>query len=848
MAQKIKGITIEFDGNTTKLERAMKNVQKEASGIDTELKAVNRALKFNPGKLELITQKQTLLKDKIAATKTQLEKYKKIQNQLSAQKVSKNSKEWRSVEREIIKADNKLKTFKKDLNKIGNAKIHKISQDFKGMGGKIKGAGSSMSGLSGAMGLLGGAAVTVGADFDSAMSQVQAISGATGSDFDALREKARQMGADTKFSATESADAFNYMAMAGWDTKDMLSGIDGLMALAAASGTDLATTSDIVTDALTALGYSAEDSGQFADVLASASANANTNVELMGETFKYAAPVAGALGYSMEDLALATGLMGNAGIKGSQAGTALRSWMSRMAKPTKEVQIAMDKLGVSITNADGTAKPFRQVMQELREKMSGLSETEKTQVAASIAGKEAMSGFLAVVNASDEDFNDLADSIDGSKGSADEMAKTMQDNFGGQLTQLKSKLSEIGIAVSDTLTPVVSKMAAFAGKIMDWFNGLSDGQKKAVVAIAAIVGAIGPLLVIIGTAIMIFGQIAGVVSTLTAVMGGLSVASLGAVAPFALIAAGIAAVIVAVVLLVKHWKSIKKVVKNAVKGMADHIKAFAKGAKEHFNGLKKAAKQKFDGIRAAVKAMRLKAQVQFIMLKNSAKERFNDIKKAAKQKFDDIRAAVKAMRLKAQLQFIMLKNSAKERFNNMKEYAKGFRTKAGEHFKAFRTNAKDKINDVKTHIKDKFSDMVDIMKAPFENLWTKAKDIIDKIKDLFPFNVKLPHITISPWGWTPFDLLQGVMPSLGIDWYKNGGIFSNPSVIGVGEAGSEAVVPLDKFWGKLDDMSASIVNAVQLGNAASAPVGDIHIVVELGGTKVGEQIVRLYDKSKKAIG
>lgn len=750
MAKNIKGITIEFEGNTTKLERAMRKVQGETKSVDDELKAVNRALKFNPRSLELITQKQKLLKDKVEATQQQLQKYKRIQNQLSAQKVSKNSKEWRAVEREIIKADNKLKTFKKDLNKIGNAKLHKISKDFKDIGNKAKAAGQNMSGVSGAMGLLGGAAVAVGADFDSAMSQVQAISGATGSDFDALREKARQMGADTKFSATESADAFNYMAMAGWDTKDMLSGIDGLMALAAASGTDLATTSDIVTDALTALGYSAEDSGKFADVLASASANANTNVELMGETFKYAAPVAGALGYSMEDLALATGLMGNAGIKGSQAGTALRSWMSRMAKPTKEVQIAMDKLGVSITNADGTAKPFRQVMQELREKMSGLSETEKTQVAASIAGKEAMSGFLSVINASDKDFEGLANSIDRSKGSADEMAKTMQDNFGGQLTQLKSKLSEIGIAVSDTLTPVVSKMAAFAGKIMDWFNGLSDGQKKAVVAIGAIVGAIGPLLIIIGTAISIFGTIAGAVSTLTAFLAGLEIASLAVVGPYLLIAAAIAAVIAVIVLCIKHWKSIKKVATNVAKSISKTTKALGSSIKKFFTGIV--------------------------------------------------------------------------------------------------STVANKIKSVGSSVKRFFVNIADKIKSPFTNAWNIIKGIIDNIRNLFPFNIKLPHITISPSGWTPFDLLQGVMPSLGIDWYKTGGIFSSPSVIGVGEAGSEAVVPLDKFWNKIDDMSASIVNAVQLGNAASQPMSDIHITIELGGTKVGEQIVRLYDKSKKALG
>ena len=226
------------------------------------------------------------------------------------------------------------------------------------------------------------------------------------------------------------------------------------MNLAAASGEDLATTSDIVTDGLTALGYSAKDAGRMADVMAAASSNANTNVSMMGETFKYAAAVAGSMGYSMEDVALATGLMANAGIKGSQAGTALRSTISRMAAPTKQVSAAMKSIGVEMTNADGTARPFRDVMVDLRKGMADLSETEKTQIASTIAGKNAMSGFLSIINASDSDFNKLANAIDNSDGAALKMAETMQDNLGGQVTILKSQMQELAISVGDTLVPM----------------------------------------------------------------------------------------------------------------------------------------------------------------------------------------------------------------------------------------------------------------------------------------------------------------------------------------------------------------------------------------------------------
>lgn len=253
--------------------------------------------------------------------------------------------------------------------------------------------------------------VSAGQDFEAQMDKVGAISGASAEDMTALTEKAKEMGATTKFTATESGEAFEYMAMAGWKTGDMLSGIEGIMNLAAASGEDLGTTSDIVTDALTAFGLQAQDSGHFADILAAASSNANTNVGMMGETFKFAAPVAGSLGFTAEDTAQAIGLMANAGIKSSQAGTALRGWMTRMVKPTKEATEAMGALGISYANSDGSMKSLDQIMSELRSSFSGLTEQQKGQYAAMLAGQNAVSGFLAIVNASDEDVNKLGDAI-----------------------------------------------------------------------------------------------------------------------------------------------------------------------------------------------------------------------------------------------------------------------------------------------------------------------------------------------------------------------------------------------------------------------------------------------------
>lgn len=358
--------------------------------------------------------------------------------------------------------DGSLK-FDTAINESGfNAGIKNLGSIAKG---GLSVLGGAIAGVTAAMGAGVSAAVNVGMSFESQMSKVQAISGATGGELEALTEKAKDMGATTKFSATESGQAFEYMAMAGWKTEDMLGGIEGIMNLAAASGEDLAATSDIVTDALTAFGLSASDSGHFADILAAASSNANTNVGLMGETFKYVAPVAGALGFSAEDTATAIGLMANAGIKGSQAGTALRSIMSRLAKPTDDVAVAMSELGLSILNSDGSMKSLNEITGDLRSSFAGLSEAEKASMAATLGGQEAMSGLLAIVNASDEDFNKLQSAIYGATdeltgySAAAEMAETMQNNLAGQLTSMRSAAEGLGIELYESVKQPLTDIA-----------------------------------------------------------------------------------------------------------------------------------------------------------------------------------------------------------------------------------------------------------------------------------------------------------------------------------------------------------------------------------------------------
>ena len=413
-----------------------------------------------------------------------------------------------------------LRTAQSEASKTSGNIVTSAGNKISGFGKKLSSVGSTLTKtvtlpIVGA----GAAVIKVSSDFEQGMSKVSAISGATGKDLDKLNQKAQEMGAKTKFSATESAEAFTYMAMAGWKTEDMLQGIDGIMSLAAADGLDLATTSDIVTDALTAFGMKASDSAHFADVLAKASSSANTNVSMLGESFKYVAPVAGALGYSAEDTAIALGLMANAGIKGSQGGTALRASLSRLIKPTDDAAALMEKYNISLTNSDGSMKSLGEVMGMLRKKLGGLTEAEQANVAANLFGQEAMSGMLAIINASEKDYKSLTESIYNADGAAQKMSETMLDNLSGQLTLLKSALEGLALQFGEILMPIMKKFVGWIQDLTDKLQKLTPEQKEQIAKWAAIAAVIGPMLLVVGKLTTGFG---GVITTLGKLPGAIS--------------------------------------------------------------------------------------------------------------------------------------------------------------------------------------------------------------------------------------------------------------------------------------------------------------------------------------
>ena len=603
MANRIKGITVEIGGDTTGLDKSLKSVNTSIRSTQSALKDVNRLLKLDPSNTELLSQKQRLLKDAIAATKEKLDSLKVAQEQAKQQLENGElgQDKYDALQREIVETEEELRRLQQEAATTNTAlsKIDVAGQKMEAVGNSIAGAGKKMMGVTAVIGGVGVAAVKTAADFDSAMSQVAAVSGATGKDFDALRNKAREMGAKTKFSATEAAEAMNYMAMAGWKTEDMLSGIEGIMNLAAASGEDLATTSDIVTDALTAFGLSAKDSGHFADILAAASSNANTNVSMMGETFKYCAPIAGALGFSAEDTAEAIGLMANAGIKSSQAGTALRTIMNNLAGDVKISGKSIGDVTIATTNADGSMRDLSDILADCRSAFGNLTESEKAQAAESLVGKNAMSGFLALMNAGEGDIDKLSSAIDNCDGSAEKMAMTMQDNLAGQITILKSQLQELAISFGDILMPAIRSIVSKLQGFVDKLNGMDEDTKRTIVTIALLVASISPLLIIIGTAISKIGvamqgfvKLANGVSKLklaiqggTGVLGKLGAALGGISAPVLAVVAVIAVLVAAFVHLWKTNEGFRDSIIETWTRIKDTISGFCQGIVDRLNAL-----------------------------------------------------------------------------------------------------------------------------------------------------------------------------------------------------------------------------------------------------------------------
>lgn len=680
--------------------------------------------------------------------------------------------------------------------------------------------------------------MNLGIDFSASMSNVQAISGATGDEIAMLEQRARDLGATTVYSASDVADGFGYMAMAGWDTQQMMDGIAGILDLAASSGEDLATTSDIVTDALTAFGMEAGDAGRLADVMAAASSNANTNVSMLGESFKYVAPVAGALGYSAEDTAVALGLMANSGIKASQGGTALRTMLTNMAKPTDDMAYAMEQLGVSLSDDEGNMYSLREVMDQLRsgfgdlmiseeefneeqrllkvalddgaisqkeydeqlnalvERAYGAEGAEKARYAAMLSGKEGMSGMLAIVNASEQDYGKLTAAIETSSGAAEQMAGVMNDNLGGDIKEMNSALEEFKLKIFDSIQEPMRDIVQFiTGSVVPAATQTLQFIQQHSTAIGVLAGVIG----IIVTAMLLQNAVQAVQAAMNAAeaasLGALitaklasAAASWAALAPYIAIVAAIAAVIAIIVICVTHWDQIKRAVIEAAQMACTNATAA-------WNKLMADLGNITESIKSAM-------QTAWQTIKDNIITPVQDAYSNVVQKITDLKSSIE-----------------------------------------------QKINDMRDKVQSTFDSIREKMESPIQTAKDTIDGIISTIKGWFPLSIgriiddiKLPHFSISG----EFSINPPSVPHFDIDWYAAGAIFDAPTLIptmyglkGVGEAGPEAVSPisvLQRYVGAAVQRFVPQIDYDLLGQKVAGACAKLGISIELDKRQLGRVV------------
>lgn len=774
-----------------KTESALRDFEKQLDDVEKEQKqsaeaADKQAGAYNKLEKEIDEQQKSLDELKNAYKQVVIEEGKDSQAaQELAHEIDDLSGELKENKDAMREADKAADELDKSLDDIDPEKTASGFTVLKGALANL--AADAIRRCVDALKEFAAATLEVGRNFDSQMSKVEAISGATAEQVQLLRDKAKEMGSTTKFTATEAGEAFEYMAMAGWKTEEMLEGIEGIMNLAAASGAELGTTSDIVTDALTAFGYSAQDAGHFADILAAAATNSNTNVEMMGESFKYVAPLCGSLGYSAEDAAVALGLMANSGIKADLAGTSLRNLLQRMAKPTKESAEAMDRLGLSLYDDNGRMYSLMEIMEQLRGSMGqikmpteefmqacddldrqleegtikqkdydkeleeltkrafGAEGAEKARTAAMLGGARALSGLLAISNASEKDFNDLTKAIYDSEGAAENMAATMLDNLGGDMTLFKSKLEGVQLSLYEKFEPALREGVAALSKLLDVFQWLIDHGDGVGAAISAIATGVGTFMLIINKAAILTAFTKGIGAVKAAFVG---LNAVMAANPIGLIIAAIAALVAAFIYLWKHsekfrnfWINLWDNIKLFVLATVESIKLIWQGLVDAFTGAWEGVKEFFatiwEGIKLIVLGFLSWYYTTFIQPLIEAfrpvgeffKTVWNVIKELAIGCLNVIKLAWQALKDWFSVTVI---EPVKNAFNEFWEDLKAKATAAWELIKAVWVVVSDWFNTtIIQPVKTFFADMWDGLKEGAAQAWEGVKSVFTPIADWF---------------------------------------------------------------------------------------------------------------------
>ena len=874
MAEKIKGITIEFRGDATPLTKAIRTVNSEISKTESELKKVNTALKFNPGSVDLWKQKQTLLKEKISETKDKLTALKNAQKQMDAAQVDKNTEEYRKLQREIIDTESKLKTFKQQLREIGNVKLHALGEQFKQVGDKMMKAGKNLTTyITVPLAAAGTVGVKKFAEVDKTMQLTNKTMGNTAEEADLLNKAMKDAAANSTYGMNDAATATLNFARAGLKAEEAADTLAPAMNLAAGEGGDLDTVSAGLVATINSFGDPFDKAADYADVFANACNNSALDIDSLSNSMSIAAPIFSAAGYSVKDAALYMGTMANAGINANKAATSLKTGLARLVSPAKAGAEWMDKLGIEVTNADGSMKDSVTIQKELHEAFAGLSESEQLAAASAIFGKNQMSNWLALIKTSPDDVDKLNKEL-GVTGTTSDMAEAMMSGFGGSLEKLKSGIDVLATSFGEALAPTIQKVANGIQKLVDWFNSLSPKQQEVIAKITLLVAAIGPLLVAFGAIAKGLGSIISLIGTIGPLIGTLGGAISGlASGPLLLIVAAIAAAIAIGVLLYKNWDKIKAAAEALKKKVAESFNNLKTAITNAWTAIKTAATNAWTAVKSAiitpvtnaVSAVKEKIgefrtwlSEKWTSIKEKATETWNAIKEKIKQPIIDAIASVKE-------KILAFKEWLSEKWTSIKEKVtdtwNAIKDKIKQPIIDAIASVKEKVRDIKTwlaetwsDIKTKAADMWSAIRDKITEPFTKAKEkiegIIDKIKDLFPIDlsnffgkIKLPHFS---WDWKEVGDTGIELPSLSVDWWKQGGIFTKPTLLGggngVGEAGAEAVLPLAKLWEEMDRRFAGGEGiTINVYASDGMNVNDLALKVE-------QRLVQLQKQRTKAYG
>lgn len=744
MPGNIKGITIEFRGDTTKLDKALRSVQGDLRKTQNELTATNKALKFNPSSVELWRNKQALLEKKIGETKERLDVLKQAQAKMDAEGVDKNSEEYMKLRREIIETESKLKVFKAELKAIGNVNIRALGEKFKQIGDKMKNVGKGMTQyVTAPLAAVGVAAAKTTMDFDTAMSQVAATMGKTNEEITDLREFAKEMGATTAFSATQAAEGLNYMALAGYDSEKAMKMLPTVLNLAAAGCMDLGAASDMVTDAQTALGLSMEETTTMVDQMAQTSSKSNTSVEQLGNAILKIGPTAKSMSGGTRELNQVLGILADNGIKGEEAGTHLRNVLLSMN--TDKVKDAFHEMGVEIFDAQGNMRDLSEVFPELSAAMDGMTSEDRTAMLQKLFNKTDLAAVNSLLDTSADRWKELGSAIEGSAGAAGQMADTQLDNMKGSLTLLKSALEGAGISIGEVLAPAIRKVAEWITGLVDKFNNLSPTAQKVIVVIGAIAAAIGPVLVVLGTVMGAIGNLLIYLPMISTELGVVKTAFTTLTGPIGI---AIAIIVGLVILLVTHWDQVKAKaieIKNAIVAAWNQLKT---NITTIFNNIKTTITNVWNGIQAAVS------------------NAVNTVRNTVVNIFNGLRSSVTSI------------------FNGIKSVAVSV------------------WNGIKTAITSPIQTAINIVKTAINKIKGFFPLRIGKI-----INFKIPTISLETGSKTVLGKTITYPKGFNVSWHKQGAIFTRPtlltgadgSVHGVGDvSGGEAVLPIEKLQSMID--------------------------------------------------